>query len=64
MLEIRDPDGATGLQIDGVNGPAVPIDRLMAAQFCKEYVTLDPANPPATDVHPFRPGNRGVRALQ
>jgi len=43
------PISATGLQIDGVNVPAVPIDPLMAAQLCNtaEYVTVDPANPPA-----------------
>lgn len=43
------PISATGLQIDGVNVPAVPVDPLFAAQLCNtaEYVTVDPANPPA-----------------
>ena len=43
------PISATGLQIDGVNVPAVPIDPLDAARLCNtaEYVTVDPANPPA-----------------
>jgi iron complex outermembrane recepter protein len=43
------PISATGLQIDGVNVPAVPIDPLFAAQLCNtaEYVNVDPANPPA-----------------
>jgi iron complex outermembrane receptor protein len=43
------PISATGLQIDGVNVPAVPIDPLYAAQLCNtaEYVHVDPANPPA-----------------
>ena len=42
------PISATGLQIDGVNVPAVPIDPLFAAQLCNtaEYVRVDPANPP------------------
>ena len=43
------PISATGLQIDGVNVPAVPVDPLLAAQLCNtaEYVSVDPANPPA-----------------
>jgi iron complex outermembrane recepter protein len=43
------PISATGLQIDGVNVPATPIDPLFAAQLCNtaEYVNIDPANPPA-----------------
>jgi len=43
------PISATGLQIDGVNVPAVPVDPLFAAQLCNtaEYVNVDPANPPA-----------------
>jgi iron complex outermembrane receptor protein len=43
------PISATGLQIDGVNVPAAPVDPLLAAQLCNtaEYVNVDPANPPA-----------------
>jgi iron complex outermembrane receptor protein len=43
------PISDTGLQIDGVNVPAVPIDPLDAARLCNtaEYVSVDPANPPA-----------------
>ncbi|HVY79659.1 MAG TPA: TonB-dependent receptor, partial [Steroidobacteraceae bacterium] len=42
------PISATGLQIDGVNVPATPIDPLFAAELCNtaEYVHIDPANPP------------------
>ena len=42
------PISATGLQIDGVNVPAVPIDPLFAAELCNtaHYVDVDPANPP------------------
>jgi iron complex outermembrane receptor protein len=42
------PISPTGLQIDGVNVPAVPIDPMFAAQLCNtaEYVSVDPANPP------------------
>ena len=42
------PISATGLQIDGVNVPAVPIDPLYAAELCNtaHYVDVDPANPP------------------
>ena len=43
------PISETGLQIDGVNVPAVPVDPMFAAQLCNtaEYVSVDPANPPA-----------------
>jgi iron complex outermembrane receptor protein len=42
------PISATGLQIDGVNVPAVPIDPALATALCntEEYVDVDPANPP------------------
>ena len=42
------PISATGLQIDGVNVPAVPVDPLLAAELCNtaHYVDVDPANPP------------------
>jgi iron complex outermembrane receptor protein len=43
------PVSATGLQIDGVNVPAVPIDPMAAAALCNtaEHTNVDPANPPA-----------------
>jgi iron complex outermembrane receptor protein len=43
------PISATGLQIDGVNVPAVPIDPMFAAQLCNtaHYVSVDPSDPPA-----------------
>ena len=43
------PPFPTGLQIDGVNVPAVPVDPLFAAELCNtaEYVSVDPGNPPA-----------------
>jgi iron complex outermembrane receptor protein len=42
------PISATGLQIDGVNVPAVPVDPALATEACntEEYLDVDPANPP------------------
>src|SRR5690606_24700545 len=43
------PISATGLQVDGGNVPATPIDPMFAAALCNtaHYVNVDPANPPA-----------------